>query len=52
MFSSYVIRKVMRISRSLAITVSDIIPNDWNYVKLKVVDRGKDRVVIEIVKVI
>ena len=45
--NSTLIRKVVRVGRSIAVTMTDIIPKEWLYVKVRVIERGENKVVVE-----
>ena len=52
MSSTATIRKVIRMGRSIAIVMTDVIPKDWQYVKVGVVSRSGNKVVVEIEKLV
>ena len=43
--------KVRKLNRDISISVNKIIPNDWDYVRIRTLYRNANRVVVEIIKV-
>ena len=46
------VRKIIKMGASRGITLGDIIPANWQWVQLKVLDRHENVITLEIVKLV
>ena len=47
-----IVRKIIKLGRTRGITLGDIIPANWQWVQLKVLDRHENVITLEIVKLV